>query len=112
MALCDNIMTADLAWIYQNPADAEYWDTEIFHREFEKQSQNQSLRSTQRLLEDFSWLPGAMKITDVRDEKDRALIRLVSDSLEKAAKKQRRQVYVLQLEPVNDQISVLVLISN
>ena len=102
-------MTADLAWIYQNPADAEYWDTEIFHREFEKQSQNQSLRSTQRLLEDFAWLPGAMKITYVRDEKDRALIRLVSDSLEKAAKKQRRQVYVLQLEPVNDQISVLVL---
>ena len=103
-------MLTDLAWIYRNPVDGDCWDTERFHREMiEKQSTNQSIRSTQRLLEDSSWLPLAKKLTDVRDEVSRGLTRLVSDSLENAAKKKRQQTYVLQLEEVDEQTSVLVL---
>ena len=102
-------MATDLGWIHHNPVDAKFWDTEIFHREFEKQSKNQSIRSTQRLLEESAWLPFPKKLADVRDEESRDLIRLVSDSIEYSAKKKRQQTYILQLEEVDEETTVMVL---
>ena len=102
-------MSMNLDWIHRNPIDTEYWDIETFHREFQKQSKNQSVRSTQRFLEESSWLPLPKRLSEVRDEASRELIGLVSDSLENKAKKKRQQIYVLQFEVLDEETAVLVL---
>ncbi|MEM7099605.1 MAG: sulfate adenylyltransferase subunit CysD, partial [Pseudomonadota bacterium] len=82
--------------IQNNPDSAPYWDTNSTHEAITQSGSDQTLRSTERLLEKTSWLPPILSLSDVMDEKGRPLIQLVVDSLTSQAKKKRAQSLIFQ----------------
>ncbi|MEM9620557.1 MAG: sulfate adenylyltransferase subunit CysD [Pseudomonadota bacterium] len=70
-------------------ADGAFWDTQSFHDALVEQGGDQTVRSTERMLEKASWLPNALKIEDLRDELDRPLRKLVAEGLEADSKRKR-----------------------
>lgn len=72
------------------------WDTQAVHAAILATVPDQSLRTTERALESEGFLPAALPIEDVRDERDRAPKRVVLASLLETAKKKRHTVLVVQ----------------
>jgi sulfate adenylyltransferase subunit 2 len=82
--------------LLENPASGEFWDTQGVHEALVQAGEEQTLRSTERLLEKADWLPQALKLGDLRDELDRPLIGLVADSLDSQSK--RRRIHSLYIQ--------------
>ena len=61
------------------------------------QALDQTLRSTERLIEQADWLPLPVKVADVKDELGRDPVQLVHRSLEEEAKRKRATSLVVQL---------------
>ncbi|MCZ6892812.1 MAG: hypothetical protein O7H40_02045, partial [Gammaproteobacteria bacterium] len=59
-----------------------HWDTAAVHDLITRDGPEQSLRSTERLIEKSALLPAAVKLHEVADELDRAPIKSVVESLE------------------------------
>ena len=74
------------------------WDTQTVHAAILATVPDQSLRTTERALESASFLPAALPIEDIRDERDRAPKKVVLASLLEAAKKKRHTVLVVQAQ--------------
>ena len=95
----------------QNRAETDHgtaaWDTAAVHDLLVEQGASHTLRTTERQLETADWLPGLVKLADVRDEHDRPLVKLVSDSMEAEAKRKRSPVLVLQRHRGSDAAPVL-----
>ena len=97
-------------WMLANPVSEDFWEAESFHLAITSSSSvSQTKRTTQRIIEELAWLPAAKPIGEVRDERSRPLIGLVSESLVKRAKKKREQAWVLQIQEIDETQSVLVL---
>ncbi|MCZ6772950.1 MAG: sulfate adenylyltransferase subunit CysD [Proteobacteria bacterium] len=73
-----------------------HWDTAAVHDLITRDGPEQSLRSTERLIEKSALLPAAVKLHKVADELDRAPIKSVVESLEGEAKRRRWLSLVLQ----------------
>ena len=100
----------DPAWMLANPVSEDFWEAENFHLALTSRSSvSQTMRTTQRKIEELDWMPRAKPIGEVRDERSRPLTRLVSESLVRRAKKKRQQTWVLQLGEIDKSQSVLVL---
>ena len=105
-----NLTIDDPDWMLANPASEDFWEAENFHLALTSLSSvSQTMRTTQRKIEELLWLPDAKPIGEVRDERSRPLTRLVSESLVKRAKKKRQQTWVLQIGEIDQTQSVLVL---
>ncbi|HIG40129.1 MAG: sulfate adenylyltransferase subunit CysD [bacterium] len=73
------------------------WDTQAVHEVLLADAAAQTLRTTERALEREHFLPGPLKVSDVRDELGREPKRLVRDSLVAEAKRKRIVSLVIQL---------------
>ena len=79
-----------------------FWDTQSVHEFLVAAGQDQSQRSTERLLEKAAWLPGAIKREELRDEQGRELVQLVASGLEASARKKRLHVLFIQAGALDD----------
>ena len=105
-----DLTTGDPDWMLANPVSEDFWEAENFHLALTSLSSvSQTMRTTQRKIEELVWLPNAKTIGEARDERSRPLTRLVSDSLVRRAKKKRQQTWVLQLGEIDESQSVLLL---
>ena len=105
-----DLTIGDPPWMLANPVSEDFWEAENFHLALTSRSSvSQTMRTTQRKIEELDWMPRAKPIDQVRDERSRPLTRLVSESLVKRAKKKRQQTWVLQLGEIDKSQSVLVL---
>jgi sulfate adenylyltransferase subunit 2 len=75
------------------------WDTAAVHDLLNETGSDQTLRSTERLLEKSDLLPEALKVEQVRDEMGRAPIAAVAESLEAEARRKRTLSLVVQIHP-------------
>ena len=82
--------------IQANPEAARFWDTHSVHEAIAAEGTEQTLRSTERLLEKTTWLPQVLSLPELRDEKDRAVVQLVAESIASQAKKKRAQSLFVQ----------------
>ncbi len=86
------------AEVYQNrksdSGQSLYWDTQSVHEVIG--GDNQSLRSTERLIEKAELLPPLLKVEAVRDEEGQAPAKLSREALEAEAKRKRWHVLVIQ----------------
>lgn len=73
------------------------WDNKRVHELLAHADKNQSMRSTERLLEGLSAIPKAVKMDDLCDEDQRPLRRAVVDALQREAKRKRHHRLVLQI---------------
>ena len=73
------------------------WDNKRVHQLMVDADEEQSLRSTERLLEGLSQIPRAVKVDELRDEDQRPLRRAVVDALQEEAKRKRHHSLVLQI---------------
>ena len=73
------------------------WDNKRVHELLAHADKNQSMRSTERLLEGLSAIPKAVKMDDLCDEDQRPLRRAVVDALQREAKSKRHHRLVLQI---------------
>ncbi|MFT7246559.1 MAG: sulfate adenylyltransferase subunit 2 [Candidatus Azotimanducaceae bacterium] len=87
---------------YDDAGTLQAWDTQAVHAATLDDVPDQSLRTTERALESASFLPAALAIEDVRDERDRAPKKVVLASLLEAAKKKRHTVLVVQAQSFDD----------
>ncbi len=94
------------ALIQQTPASG-YWDTQSLHDVLTQAGKEQTLRSTERLLEKSTWLPDILSVDALRDEQDRPLTALVAQSLEDQAKKKRQSMLFVQLHDLPNSGQVL-----
>ncbi len=76
------------------------WDTQAVHVRMAETGAEQTVRSTERLLEKADWLPAALKLDDLRDESDRPLVQLVASELGRLSKKRRIHSLVVQCAPI------------
>lgn len=87
--------------LYKNRTDASgdliCWDTAAVHDLLSQTGSDQTLRSTERLLEKSDLLPEALKLEQIRDELDRPPLQLVRESLEAQARRKRTLSLVVQL---------------
>ena len=83
------------AGLAENPEQG-YWDTGKVHEHLQSAGEEQSLRSTERMLEKAGWLPSALTTADVKDELGRGLTQLVAISLEDECKRKRLHMLFLQ----------------
>ena len=75
----------------------ESWDTKLAHEVLSSEGKEQTLRSTERLLESSGLLPGALELEKLRDEFGNApLFQLVAHFDERARRK-RQLSLILQL---------------
>ena len=75
--------------IEQMKALGGVWDNKRVHQLLVDANQEQSLRSTERLLEGLSVIPSALKIEELCDEDQRPLRRAVVEELQEEAKRKR-----------------------
>ena len=87
-----------------------FWDTSAVHDLLSESGSEQTLRSTERLLEKSGLLPEALKPEQIRDELGRQPVRVVSADLEAQAKRKRTLSLVVQLHTSPD--AGLVLMAN
>lgn len=73
------------------------WDNKRVHQLLVDADEEQSLRSTERLLEGLSQIPQALKIDELCDEDQRPLRRAVVTALQEEAKRKRHRSLVLQI---------------
>ena len=73
------------------------WDNKRVHELLAHADKNQSMRSTERLLEGLSAIPKAVKMDELCDEDQRPLRRAVVDALQEEAKRKRHHSLVLQV---------------
>ena len=73
------------------------WDTHSAHAALTDAQSDQSVRSTERILQKSHLLPQALKVDDLVDEFGRAPIRTIRAELEEDAKRKRHQSLVLQM---------------
>jgi len=90
----------------QTPASG-YWDTQSLHDVLTQAGNEQTLRSTERLLEKATWLPDILSLEALRDEQDRPLTAMVAQSLEDQAKKKRQSMLFVQLHDLPNDGQVL-----
>lgn len=83
--------------IEQMKALGGVWDNKRVHQLLVDANQEQSLRSTERLLEGLSVIPSALKIEELCDEDQRPLRRAVVEALQEEAKRKRHHSLVLQV---------------
>ena len=87
--------------IYSNRVNEQgqnlYWDTKSVHQILKQAAPEQTLRTTERLLESSGLLPGAMKLDDVRDEFGLSPILKVVTQLDNQARQSRYLSLVIQL---------------
>ncbi len=93
--------------LYKKHPSAGYWDTQSFHDLLMEEGSDQTLRSTERLLEKADWLPAPLTVEQLHDELNRPLTQLVVQSLEAQAKKKRLSMLFLQLHSGADGRQVL-----
>ena len=75
---------------------ALFWDTKSVHALITQDSNEQTLRTTERLLESSGLLPACLKLEDIRDEFDRNPILKVVTQLDKQARQKRFLSLVIQ----------------
>ena len=73
------------------------WDNKRVHELLTDADKNQSLRSTERMLEGLLVIPKALKIEELCDEDQRPLRRAVVDALQEEVKRKRHHSLVLQI---------------
>ena len=73
------------------------WHNKRVHELLTDADKNQSLRSTERMLEDLLVIPKALKIEELCDEDQRPLRRAVVDALQEEVKRKRHHSLVLQI---------------
>ncbi len=86
--------------IFLNPTTGGAWDTDAVHAVIvaqANQSDNQSVRTTERALEQSDLLPKALTTAELCDEHDRPARSSVVSSLDRQLKKKRYQSLILQL---------------
>ena len=83
--------------IEQMKALGGVWDNKRVHQLLVDANQEQSLRSTERLLEGLSVIPSALKIEELCDEDQRPLRPVVVEALQEEAKRKRHHSLVLQV---------------
>jgi sulfate adenylyltransferase subunit 2 len=87
--------------LFENRTDASgeliCWDTAAVHDLISASGNDQTLRSTERVLEKSGLLPDPLKPDQVRDELDREPVRPVCANLEAQARRKRTLSLVLQL---------------
>tara|TARA_R110002072_G_scaffold89232_4_gene199946 strand:+ start:72183 stop:73694 length:1512 start_codon:yes stop_codon:yes gene_type:complete len=92
--------------IYRNrPAEPGVelaWDTQSVHEALDHSAAEHSIRTTERALEVAGFLPEAVAVEQVCDEKARAPKASVLQSLLQSAKKKRHSVLVVQVKPCRD----------
>jgi len=92
--------------VYQNHVDetgrTRFWDTASIHEMLTRSGSDQTLRSTERLLEKSSFLPRPLKLDELRDEQGRAPLRLVCEQFEAEAKRKRMLSLVIQLHQTDE----------
>lgn len=86
--------------IFNNRTDEHgqplYWDTRSVHEVLKQEASDQTLRTTERLLESSGLLPACLKIEDIRDENDRSPRLKVITQLDKQARQKRFLSLVIQ----------------
>jgi len=92
--------------VYQNRVDETdrplFWDTASVHEMLTRNGSDQTLRSTERLLEKSSFLPRPLKLDELRDEQGRAPLSLVCEQFEAEAKRKRMLSLVIQLHQTDE----------
>ena len=83
--------------IEQMKALGGVWDNKRVHELLTDADKNQSLRSTERMLEGLLVIPKALKIEELCDEDQRPLRRAVVDALQEEVKRKRHHSLVLQI---------------
>ena len=78
------------------------WDVKRVHQMLLDNGEEQSLRSTERLLETAPELPKALEWQELRDEDQRRLKTAVVAQLQGDAKRKRRPSLVLQMQACDD----------
>jgi len=94
------------ASLLQGQAQA-YWDTQSVHDLLTESGEDQALRSTERRLEKTTWLPSALKLEDLRDEANRALVGQVAQSLDAVSKRKRIHSLYVQASDVGEQVLLM-----
>ena len=98
MELPDNVL--------QNRQEADgkplCWDTKSFHEAICEAQGEQTLRSTERLLERSDLLPAVLKLSDLVDEFGRGARIKVAESLDQQARRKRHQSLIVQLIAMPD----------
>ena len=84
------------------------WDTQRFHQLISDSGEDQSLRSSERLLESLTEIPQAVTVADLRDEDLRPLRSAVVEQLQGDAKKKRHHSLVLQTNKSADHVIVAI----
>jgi len=79
-----------------------FWDTASVHEVLTQDGSDQTLRSTERLLEKSGFLPDSLKLDQLRDEQGRAPLRLVCQYFEAEARRKRMLSLVIQLHRTHD----------
>ena len=86
--------------VFLNRVDAEgkltYWDTAAVHESRNAAGDGQSLRSTERALDEAGFLPASLELDDLVDEFGRKPVGLILASLRDEAKRKRHQSLILQ----------------
>ena len=60
----------DPPWMRANPVSEDFWEAENFHLALTSRSSvSQTMRTTQRKIEELDWMPRAKPIDQVRDER-------------------------------------------
>ncbi len=93
--------------LFENPGEAGFWDTAGVHNALVEAGEEQTMRSTERMLEKAVWLPAALKLGDLRDEMDRALTQLVAQSLDEQSKRKRIHSLYIQSVQVKDAVLIM-----
>ncbi len=76
-------------YLLEPQPDGGFWDTQKVHHALQTHGEEQTLRSTERMLEKADWLPGPVGVDSIQDEQGRGLVRLVADHLEAESKSKR-----------------------
>ncbi|MGK0256874.1 MAG: sulfate adenylyltransferase subunit 2 [Candidatus Azotimanducaceae bacterium] len=79
-----------------NPEHADFWDTQGIHDFLVSAGHEETLRTTERHLEQAQWLPESCALEDIVDERGLPLNGLVVASLDHLAKRKRWSNFVLQ----------------
>ena len=92
----------------QNLPDGAWWDTQAVHELILREDSDQSLRSTERFLEQLEWLPKALRAEELKNEDDRPVKQSVTEQLQQQAKRSRQASLVVQIEAVDNQTMLVV----
>lgn len=88
--------------LLMNPPNHVFWDTQRVHDFLREGGESHTLRSTERLLKTAEWLPVALTLSALRDERGRNLRHLVATSIDAQSKKKRLHSLYVQAQKMAD----------